>query len=103
MSVAFLVVSQLSGRLTNRSGARRDLRRHGRDGRRHAGLCGVSRRGPGAVEAALLVIGVELGLDTAPVQNIAVASVPPSRAGTRRGWSTPRAWSARPSASRCSA
>ena len=38
-----------------------------------------------AIEAALLVIGVGLGLNTAPVQNVAVASVPHARAGTASG------------------
>jgi MFS family permease len=31
------------------------------------------------------VIGIGLGLNTAPVQNVAVASVPPERAGTASG------------------
>ena len=87
MSVAFVVVAQLSGWLTNRLGPRVMT----------AG--GMSLMGIGmlmmalatgtdthlAVEAALLVIGVGLGLNTAPVQNVAVASVPRERAGTASG------------------
>jgi hypothetical protein len=37
------------------------------------------------VEAALLVIGIGLGLNTAPVQNVAVAAVAAARAGTASG------------------
>jgi len=86
MSVAFVVVAQLSGPLANRFGAR-------------AVICaGMSAMGAGmlafaaslggalpAIEAALLVIGIGLGLNTAPVQNVAVASVPQERAGTASG------------------
>jgi MFS transporter, DHA2 family, methylenomycin A resistance protein len=87
MSVSFLIVSQLSGRLTNAVGPR-------------AMTCGgMAAMGVGmlmmafattygglvVVEIALLVIGVGLGLNTAPVQNVAVASVPQSRAGTASG------------------
>ena len=86
MSVAFVVVAQLSGPLTNRFGAR-------------AVICaGMSAMGAGMlafaaviggrlwpIEAALLVIGIGLGLNTAPIQNVAVASVPPDRAGTASG------------------
>lgn len=38
-----------------------------------------------SIEAALLMIGIGLGLNTAPVQNVAVASVPQERAGTASG------------------
>ena len=86
MSIAFVVVAQLSGPLANRFGAR-------------AVICaGMSAMGAGmlafaaflggalpAIEAALLVIGIGLGLNTAPIQNVAVASVPPARAGTASG------------------
>jgi len=37
------------------------------------------------IEAALLVIGIGLGLNTAPIQNVAVTSVPEDRAGTASG------------------
>ena len=86
MSVTFVIVAQLSGHLANRFGAR-------------AIICaGMSAMGAGmllmaafaggslpSIEAALLVIGIGLGLNTAPVQNVAVASVPQERAGTASG------------------
>jgi EmrB/QacA subfamily drug resistance transporter len=86
MSLAFVVVAQFSGPLANRFGAR-------------AVICaGMSAMGAGmlafaaslggnllAIEAALLVIGIGLGLNTAPIQNVAVSSVPPARAGTASG------------------
>src|SRR5262249_825072 len=86
MSLAFVIVAQLSGWLTNKLGPRVMT------------VGGMSGMGIGmlmmafgvtdgllSVEAALLVIGVGLGLNTAPVQNVAVASVPPARAGTASG------------------
>jgi DHA2 family methylenomycin A resistance protein-like MFS transporter len=86
MSVAFVVVAQLSGPLANRFGARTII------------CAGMGAMGTGmlmfavflgsvlpAIEAALLVIGIGLGLTTAPIQNVAVASVPPERAGTASG------------------
>jgi hypothetical protein len=50
-------------------------------------MMALALNGPGLVpiEAALLVIGVGLGLNTAPVQNVAVANVPASRTGTASG------------------
>jgi hypothetical protein len=38
-----------------------------------------------AIEAALIAIGVGLGLNTGPVNAVAVASVPPARSGTASG------------------
>jgi len=86
MWVAFVVVAQLSGPLANRFGARTII------------CAGMGAMGAGmlmfaaflggalpAIEAALLVIGIGLGLNTAPIQNVAVASVPPARAGTASG------------------
>jgi MFS transporter, DHA2 family, methylenomycin A resistance protein len=37
------------------------------------------------IEAALLVIGAGLGLNTGPVNAVAVASLPPARSGTASG------------------
>jgi MFS transporter, DHA2 family, methylenomycin A resistance protein len=37
------------------------------------------------IEAALLVIGCGLGLNTGPVNAVAVANVPPARSGTASG------------------
>lgn len=86
-SVAFIVVSQLNGRIVQRLGARVVMT---------AGLAcmgsgllmlaGVSET-PNLVliEIAMLVIGVGLGLNTAPVNAVAVVSVPPARSGTASG------------------
>lgn len=86
MSVSFVIVSQLSGRLTKIFGPRVIT------------CCGMAAMGIGMwlmalflggnllwIEAALLVIGVGLGLNTAPIQNVAVTSVPQDRAGTASG------------------
>ena len=37
------------------------------------------------IEIALLVVGVGLGLNTAPVNGVAVAALPPARSGTASG------------------
>jgi EmrB/QacA subfamily drug resistance transporter len=87
MSLSFVLVSQLSGRLT------------GLFGPRVMTCCGMGGMGIGLVllalatshrnlamiEGTMLVLGVGLGLNTAAVQNVAVASVPASRAGTASG------------------
>src|SRR5258708_29656227 len=86
MSVSFVIVSQLSGRLTKIFGPRVIT------------CAGMAAMGIGmvlmalflggtllSIEAALLVIGVGLGLNTAPIQNIAVTSVPEDRARTASG------------------
>lgn len=87
MSLAFVIVAQLSGWLTNKLGPRVMT------------VGGMSLMGIGmlmmafataasqllTVDAALLVIGIGLGLNTAPVQNVAVAAVPQERAGTASG------------------
>jgi len=87
MSVSFVIVAQLSGKLTSLFGPRVMT------------CCGMGGMGIGmlmmafavlgggfvSIAAALLVIGIGLGLNTAPVQNVAVASVPKNRAGTASG------------------
>jgi DHA2 family methylenomycin A resistance protein-like MFS transporter len=86
MSVSFVIVSQLSGRLAKLFGPRVIT------------CAGMTAMGLGmllmalflggsllAIEAALLVIGIGLGLNTAPIQNVAVTSVPEDRAGTASG------------------
>jgi DHA2 family methylenomycin A resistance protein-like MFS transporter len=86
MSVSFVIASQLSGRLTKIFGPRVIT------------CAGMAAMGVGmvlmalflggtllSIEAALLVIGIGLGLNTAPIQNIAVTSVPEDRAGTASG------------------
>jgi MFS family permease len=37
------------------------------------------------IELALVVVGIGLGLNTAPVNGVAVAAVPPGRSGTASG------------------
>jgi len=41
--------------------------------------------GLGLIEMALVIVGIGLGLNTAPVNGVAVAAVPPARAGTASG------------------
>ncbi|MEJ2624304.1 MAG: MFS transporter, partial [Pseudolabrys sp.] len=81
MSVAFVLVSQNVGHLSNRLGPRVVM------------TAGMACMGFGAlaltligrdtgivpIEAALLVVGVGLGLNTAPVNGVAVAALPPTR------------------------
>ncbi len=87
LSISFVVVSQSVGHLTNRLGPRLVMT---------AGMACVCL---GAlviafvgydtdilwIEAALLVIGIGLGLNTVPVNGVAVAALPPPRSGTASG------------------
>jgi EmrB/QacA subfamily drug resistance transporter len=87
MSVSFVVVSQLVGYLTNNLGPRIVM------------TAGMACMGLGAlaiafisehsslifIEIALFVVGIGLGLNTAPVNGVAVAAVPPARSGTASG------------------
>ena len=87
MSVAFVVVSQLSGKIANAFGPRLPM------------TAGMAMRGAGLfllallplydnvllVETALLVIGCGLGLNTGPVNAVAVANVAAARSGTASG------------------
>jgi len=87
MPVSFFVVSQFVGHLNNRLGPRIVM------------TVGMTCMGVGAlslafidektsflsIEIALLVIGVGLGLNTAPVNGVAVAALPPERSGTASG------------------
>jgi DHA2 family methylenomycin A resistance protein-like MFS transporter len=87
MSVMFVIVSQLSGKIANAYGPRLPM------------TVGMAMMGLGLfmlaliplcdslllVEAALLVIGCGLGLNTAPVNGVAVANVPAARSGTASG------------------
>lgn len=87
MSVSFVIVSQLTGHLTNRFGPRLVM------------TAGMACMGVGAlllafigpatslfaIEISLLVVGVGLGLNTAPVNGVAVAALPPARSGTASG------------------
>jgi DHA2 family methylenomycin A resistance protein-like MFS transporter len=87
MSVTFVIVSQLSGKIANTYGPRLPM------------TLGMAMMGSGLfmlaliplddslllVEAALMVIGCGLGLNTAPVNGVAVANVPAARSGTASG------------------
>lgn len=87
MSVSFVIVSQLGGHLNNRLGPRVVM------------TAGMACMGMGAlllafigdttslvlVELALVVVGIGLGLNTAPVNGVAVAALPPKRSGTASG------------------
>ena len=87
LSLAFVIVSNASGALTSKFGLRAML------------VGGMACMGGGllilaslvaakniwAVEAALLVIGIGLGLNTGPVNAVAVGAVPPARSGTASG------------------
>jgi EmrB/QacA subfamily drug resistance transporter len=87
MSVAFVVVSQFSGKIANAFGPRLPM------------TAGMAMMGTGLfmlaliprldsllwIEAALLVIGCGLGLNTGPVNAVAVANVAAARSGTASG------------------
>jgi MFS transporter, DHA2 family, methylenomycin A resistance protein len=87
MSLTFVVVSHYSGALAKRFGPRVLM------------TSGLAAMGAGLlllafvsatpnlalIEAALLIIGVGLGLNTGPVNAVAVASLPPARSGTASG------------------
>lgn len=87
LSVTFVVVSQLSGRIANAFGPRLPM------------TAGMAMMGAGLfmlaliplddslflIEAALLVIGCGLGLNTGPVNAVAVANVAAARSGTASG------------------
>jgi DHA2 family methylenomycin A resistance protein-like MFS transporter len=87
MSVTFVIVSQLSGKIVNAHGPRLPM------------TLGMAMMGTGLfmlalvplndslvlIEAALLVIGCGLGLNTGPVNAVAVANAPSARSGTASG------------------
>jgi MFS family permease len=87
LPISFFVVSQFAGYLNNRLGPRVVM------------TAGMACMGIGAlalacineatglwyIEAALMVVGVGLGLNTAPVNGVAVAALPPERSGTASG------------------
>jgi EmrB/QacA subfamily drug resistance transporter len=87
LSIAFVAVSQMSGRIANRFGPRLPM------------TAGMTMMGAGLfllaliplcdslflVESALMVIGCGLGLNTGPVNAVAVANVAAARSGTASG------------------
>lgn len=87
MPVSFVIVSQLVGHLTNGLGPR--IVMTAGTACMGVGALTLSRIGPDTslvlIGAALFVVGVGLGLNTAPVNGVAVAAVPPARSGTASG------------------
>jgi len=87
VSISFVLVSQCSGALMHRFGARVML--VGGMGFMGLGLLALTQISVttpmAAIQFALIVIGVGLGLNTGPVNAIAVATVPAARAGTASG------------------
>jgi EmrB/QacA subfamily drug resistance transporter len=87
MSIAFVAVSQSVGLLTNRFGPRLVMT----GGMLCMGLGALALGAIGAdtrlvvIEIALLIVGVGLGLNTAPVNGVAVAALTPERSGTASG------------------
>jgi MFS transporter, DHA2 family, methylenomycin A resistance protein len=87
MSLTFVIVSQLSGKIANAFGPRIPM------------TAGMTMMGTGLfmlalipvndslflIEAALLIIGCGLGLNTGPLNAVAVANVPTARSGTASG------------------
>jgi EmrB/QacA subfamily drug resistance transporter len=88
ISLTFVIVSQCSGALMNRFGARAML--VGGMGCMGGGLlllaaAVTTQPNLWLVQGALIVIGVGLGLNTAPVNAVAVAAVGAARSGTASG------------------
>jgi MFS transporter, DHA2 family, methylenomycin A resistance protein len=87
LSLVFVAVSQVSGPLMKRFGARSMTA--GGMGAMGTGLVVlVATVGSGnliAIEAALVIVGTGLGLNTGPVNAVAVANVTPGRSGTASG------------------
>jgi DHA2 family methylenomycin A resistance protein-like MFS transporter len=87
ISLVFVAVSQLSGPLTKQVGAR--VMTAAGMGFMGGGLALLVFVLPTvnllAIEVALSAIGIGLGLNTGPVNAVAVASVPPGRSGTASG------------------
>jgi EmrB/QacA subfamily drug resistance transporter len=87
MSASFALVSQLSGHMTNAVGPR--LVMTGGMGCMGLGAILLAFVGQDTeawlIAAALVIVGIGLGLNTSPVNGVAVASVPQARSGTASG------------------
>src|SRR5215831_15781847 len=87
LSVTFVIVSHYSGAVAKRVGAR--VMMTAGMGAMGAGLLLLTLVSPTPamtlITAALLVVGAGLGLNTGPVNAVAVASLPPARSGTASG------------------
>ena len=87
LSVAFVAVSQLNGPIMRALGLRATMTAGMAAMGIGALLCGLLAAGTAywPVAAALAVVGVGLGLNTAPVNNVAVQNAPRERSGTASG------------------
>jgi MFS family permease len=87
LSLVFVGVSQLSGPLMKRFGAR--LMSAGGMGAMGAGLVVLVAAAEAGnlmvIAAGLTIVGIGLGLNTGPVNTVAVANVAPGRSGTASG------------------
>ena len=87
LSLAFVAVSQVSGPLMKRIGARL-MTAGGMAGMGLGLVVVVAAAGSGnmvAIEAGLIIVGIGLGLNTGPVNAVAVANVAAGRSGTASG------------------
>jgi len=87
LSVTFVAVSQLNGPIMRAVGPRATMAAGMAAMGIGALLCGLLAAGTSywPVAAALAVVGLGLGLNTAPVNNVAVQSAPRERSGTASG------------------
>lgn len=87
LSILYVIVSHRSGRLATRFGARAAMT--GGMGLLGIGLLLLSLVTASTslyvIELDLAILGIGLGLNTGPVNSVAVASVPPARSGTASG------------------
>jgi DHA2 family methylenomycin A resistance protein-like MFS transporter len=87
MSISFVLVSQLTGHMTNSIGPRLIMT----GGMVCMGLGAIQlafvgeNTSPWLVSAALMIVGIGLGLNTSPVNGVAIANVPQARSGTASG------------------
>jgi EmrB/QacA subfamily drug resistance transporter len=87
MSISFVLVSQLTGHMTNAIGPRLIMT----GGMVCMGLGAILLAFVGEntsawlIGAALLIVGLGLGLNTSPVNGVAIANVPQSRSGSASG------------------
>jgi MFS family permease len=87
MPIAFFSVSQFVGHLNNRVGPRIVMTAGMLCmGLGALGLAAIGETTPPLlIECALVTVGIGLGLNTAPVNGVAVAALPPARSGTASG------------------
>jgi EmrB/QacA subfamily drug resistance transporter len=87
MSISFVLVSQMTGHMTNSIGPRLIMT----GGMVCMGLGAIllafvgESTNPWLIGGALLIVGIGLGLNTSPVNGVAIANVPQARSGTASG------------------